>query len=97
MATLRVVANLKSHDETAAELRSLLEGLVEPTRAEPKCISYELLERLDDPTEFTFVEEWQDEAALDSHFETPHIVAALERMPELLAAELDLRKYLLVR
>lgn len=54
------------------------------------------LENQDDPTEFTFTEEWIDAAALAEHFETEHIKSALARFPDLLAEELDLRRYSLV-
>ena len=95
--TLRVVARMKARAGKGSELRDLLQGLVEPTRKEPGCITYELLENNDDPGEFTFVEEWTDGKALDAHFATEHIKHALERLPELLAGDLDLRKYTCVR
>jgi quinol monooxygenase YgiN len=94
--TLRVVAHLQAKAEKAGEARTLLEGLLIPTRQEPGCISYELLENIEDPTSFTFVEEWQDGAALDTHFGTDHIQNAIAHFGELLAEELDLRKYKLV-
>ncbi|TNF73803.1 MAG: antibiotic biosynthesis monooxygenase, partial [Acidobacteria bacterium] len=40
--TLRVVARLVAKPDKVDELRTLLTGLLEPTRAEPGCISYEL-------------------------------------------------------
>lgn len=94
---VRVVAHLQAHPDRTEELRDLLEGLVIPTRQEPGCVSYEMLESLDDPTRFTFVEEWTSSEALDAHFETEHIQNALANFPGLLAAELDLRTYRLVR
>lgn len=94
---IRVVAHLQAHPEKTVELRDLLEGLIIPTRQEAGCVSYELLESLEDPAKLTFVEEWTSEEALQAHFETEHIRNALERLPELLAAELDLRTYQLVR
>ena len=94
--TLRVVAHLKAKAEKAGEARTLLEGLLVPTRQEPGCISYEMLENIADPTRFTFVEEWQDETALDAHFGTDHIQNAITQFGDLMAEELDLRKYRLV-
>jgi quinol monooxygenase YgiN len=55
-----------------------------------------MLENQADPTEFTFTEEWTDAAALAAHFESDHIRNALARFPDLLAKELDLRRYSLV-
>ena len=97
MSTLRVVAHLQARPETATQLRDVLEGLVVPTRQEAGCISYEMLSDVDDPTKFTFVEEWRDAEALEAHFGTDHIQDAISRFPDLLAADLDLRKYTLVR
>ena len=95
--SVRVVAHLEAHPEQAAELRDLLAGLVVPTRQESGCLRYELLESLEDPARFTFVEEWSSEEALQAHFETEHIQGALARFSDLLAADLDLRTYRLVR
>lgn len=47
--------------------------------------------------ELVFVEEWSDEDALEAHFATAHIRAAREKLPELVAEEMDLRSYDLVR
>ena len=91
--TLGVIARLRAKPEKVDELRSLLMGLIAPTHQEPGCISYEMLQNREDSTEFTFVEEWIDQAALDSHFQTEHIRNALKRFPKLLAGELDLRRY----
>ena len=93
---LRVIARLRARPEKVDELREVLYGLLVPTRRESGCIRYEMLENQEDPTEFTFTEEWTDAAALATHFETEHIRSALARFPDLLAEELDLRRYSLV-
>jgi len=91
--TLRVVARLYAKPGKENELRSLLIGLIEPTHKEQGCISYEMLENIEDPTEFTFVEEWTDLSRLVAHLETDHIQNALSKFPDLLASDLDVRKY----
>lgn len=91
--TLRVVARLVARPEKIDEVRSLLSALVEPTRAEPGCIAYELLHNKQDPTDFTFVEEWTDTDALYAHLHTPHVREAIELVPDLLAGEPDIRSY----
>lgn len=91
--TLRVVAHLRAQEGKGAVLGEALKGLIEPTRAEPGNISYELLASLDDDRDFTFVEEYQDAEALDAHMQTPHVAAAMAAMPELVDGGLDLRTY----
>jgi quinol monooxygenase YgiN len=94
--TLHVIARLKAKPEKAAELHELLFGLLAPTRKENGCIVYRMLVNEGDPADFTFVEEWTGAPALEAHFETPHLKNALARFPDLLAAELDVRRYRLV-
>lgn len=91
--TLKVIARIKARPEKIEEMRALLSGLVEPTRAEAGCVRYELLHNTADPSDFTFVEEWRDDSALESHFNTEHLKAALTRFQELAAEPLDLRRY----
>ena len=91
--TIRVVARLVARPDTIHEVRSLLEGLLEPTRKEQGCLVYDLLQNADDPTDFTFVEEWTGKDALTAHFLTPHFQDAHERAPTLLAVPADIRSY----
>lgn len=91
--TLKVIARITARPEKIDEMRALLAGLVAPTRAEAGCLRYELLHNTADPSEFTFVEEWRDDAALESHFNTAHVKGALARFQEFAAEPLDLRRY----
>jgi quinol monooxygenase YgiN len=50
----------------------LYKELVEKTRQEERCISYDLFVDQKDPGHFVFVEEWPDRAALDAHCRTEH-------------------------
>jgi len=94
--TLHVVARLAAKADKIEQLRTVLLALIEPSRAEPGCIRYEMFQNIDDPTDFTFTEEWKDLAALDSHMATPHFQAAVAKLGDLLAGDADIRKYTLV-
>ncbi len=91
--TVRVVARLVARPDAVDEARSVLTGLIEPTRAEPGCVSYELLQNVEDPTDFTFVEEWADAESFQAHLETEHFGQAAEALPDLLVEEPDIRRY----
>ncbi len=95
--TLRVIAKIKARPGKANDLLSLLSTLVEPTRKEPGCISYKLLQNNEDPTDFALIEEWQNSTTLQSHFATKHFKDALAKLPNLVAAEPDIQRYHLVR
>ena len=94
---LRVVARITALPDKVDEVRSLLEALVEPTRNEAGCISYELLQNKSDPADFTFVEEWTNDQALAAHLGTEHIQNTISRSATLLAAPPDIRRYDLLR
>ncbi|MBW3671648.1 MAG: antibiotic biosynthesis monooxygenase [Acidobacteria bacterium] len=93
---LHLIAMFTAKPGKAEALRELLEGLIEPTRAEPGCLDYRLMADGEDEHRFVFVEEWRDDAALDAHFETSHLQEALTKFPELLDGELELRRLKLV-
>jgi len=95
-AALRVVARIQARPETVDAVRDVLVGLIPPTRRETGCILYELLQNEAEPTDFTFVETWTDGAALDAHLRTPHFLDAAARLPDLVAAEPDIRRYRVV-
>ena len=94
--TLRVVAHLTAKPDKIEETRQALVGLIDPTRAENGCIRYELMQNNSDATDFTFVEEWSGEEALDSHLQTEHIKLVVSKGEELLAAPPDIRRYTLL-
>ncbi len=50
----------------------LYKELVERTRDEVGCISYELHRDIKNMGHFIFIEEWVDRTALDSHVESEH-------------------------
>jgi quinol monooxygenase YgiN len=47
-------------------------GMVEPTRAEPGCLDYDLYQSTDDPSVMFFYENWTDAEVLSRHMNTPN-------------------------
>ena len=93
---VRVVARIVARPGKVEELRAVLQGLVGPTRKEPGCVTYELLQNKTDLTDFTFVEEWRSEEELDAHLQSPHLQEARVRLPDLATADPDIRRYSVV-
>jgi quinol monooxygenase YgiN len=91
--TVRVVARITARPDTIPQLRSVLLALLEPTRHEPGCLRYELLQSVADPTDFTFVEEWRSQQDEREHMQTPHVQRALQQVPDLVAVPPDIRSY----
>lgn len=93
---VRVVARVVARPGKEEALRALLGGLIEPTRRELGCVTYELLQNTADPTDFTFVEEWSSEADLDAHLQSAHLRQARCRLSELAVTDPDIRRYTVV-
>jgi quinol monooxygenase YgiN len=55
--------------------------------------TYELWHNRSDPTDFTFIEEWASEAALEVHSRTPYLAALFKKLPELGVVEPEVFKY----
>ncbi len=95
--SIRIVARLVANPDCVDQVRTILSDLVEPTRNESGCVSYELLQNRTDQTDFTFVEEWLSDAAIDAHLTTKHITDALTKLPALVLGEPDIRRYRVVK
>lgn len=95
--SLRVIARAKAKPNHIAQVREILFALVEPTRREPGCLSYELLQNSSDPTDFVFVEQWANAAAEQAHFATPHLLSTLQRLVGLLAAEPEICRHTVLK
>lgn len=54
-------------------LRAAAAIMAKATRDEPGCITYAFWQDIEAPTRFRVYEEWEDRAALEAHFETPHM------------------------
>ncbi len=91
--TLHVIAHIRAKSEHIDAVRDVLQGYVEPTRAEAGCFVYDLFQDHADPTHFTFVESWLDPASLEAHSRSPHITAGRERLRGLTAAPNEVVRY----
>ncbi|MEI2644350.1 MAG: putative quinol monooxygenase [Candidatus Competibacter sp.] len=91
--SIHIVARIVAKPDTVTQLQAVLTTLLEPTRQEAGCRRYTLLQNQQDPTDFTFVEEWASETALNAHPQTAHFQAAFRQISELLGAEPDIRRY----
>jgi quinol monooxygenase YgiN len=92
--SVRVVARITAKPDKVSELRTILSSLIEPTQKEKGCIRYEMLENRSDPTDFTFVEEWSDDLALETHLNS--LQSSLPKVMEFVAEPPEIRTYSVV-
>jgi len=88
-----IIAEMKAAPGKRAELIKLLNGMLEPSRAEPGCISYRYFFSSEDPDMVHFYEQWADQAAIDFHFATDHFRELGVRIPNLIVGGPEIRIY----
>lgn len=91
--SIRVIARVRAKANCVDQVRAILVGVVQPTRKEPGCRSYQLVQDRQDATDFAFVEEWASAEAEQAHMEASHILGALNKLDGLLAATPEIRRY----
>ena len=94
---IRVVARVQIRPDKLDATLQAFDELVASTRAEAGCITYEVLQNVEDPLEMTFVEEWTSAEALQEHFATPHFTSLAGRVDELLTSPPDIRRYTVIK
>jgi quinol monooxygenase YgiN len=71
---LLVTARITTAPGAAAELLPAARRMVEATRQEDGCLSYELLQSVESEDSYVMLESWRDRAALDAHMTAPAMV-----------------------
>jgi len=91
--TLKVIATINALKGKENKLQDILLKLIEPTRKEPGCISYILLNNITDQSEYTFFEEWKTEKDLEAHMQSSHFQKAVSCLDGLIASEPEIKQY----
>lgn len=69
---IKIVSKSVIKDEKREDYLKLAKELVEKSRQEQGCISYGLFQDINDESVFTFIEEWQDQKAIELHNKSEH-------------------------
>lgn len=72
---LTILAQITAAPGKEELVRSELEKLVAPTRAEEGCVQYDLHQDNDRPGFFVFYEIWESRALWQAHMNQPHLAA----------------------
>ncbi len=83
--TLTVIATIKAKAGKEAQMQQDLLELVDPTRSELGCITFNLLLDNQDPSIFVVYENWESQAALDAHYQQPYVQQVFNSYEETLA------------
>ncbi|GAB2875112.1 putative quinol monooxygenase [Microbulbifer echini] len=73
MSKLTIVANIKAKADKVDLVKSELLKLIDTTRAEDGCISYNLHQDNDNPAHFLFFENWESRDLWQTHMNNTHL------------------------
>lgn len=77
MPQLTIVAQITAQPDRIERVKSELEKLIAPTRAEAGCLQYDLHQDNEDPARFLFFENWTSRELWQAHMDAPHLRAYL--------------------
>ncbi|MBL4935620.1 antibiotic biosynthesis monooxygenase [Clostridium sp. YIM B02515] len=67
----------------AEEFKNLAKELIEESRKEAGCISYNLNQDINNSNILTFIEEWKDKEAIEKHNKSTHFTSIVPKLGEL--------------
>ncbi|MBW8185481.1 putative quinol monooxygenase [Shewanella nanhaiensis] len=75
MTNLTIQANIIAKTDKVKQVKAALLKLIEPTRAEPGCVNYDLHQDNENPAHFSFYENWTSRELWQQHMSSAHIEA----------------------
>lgn len=89
---IKIVAKNPVSAENKAKFIETAKELIEKSRKESGCISYNLYESVDGKY-LTFIEEWKNEKAIEDHNNSDHFKSIVPKLGELTSGEMDVALY----
>ena len=80
--TVLVAGTVRLPPGNLVRFRPHMDAMLAASRAEDGCVTYSYAVDVQDPGLIRVFEAWRDEAALQAHFETPHMAAWRAAWPE---------------
>ncbi|KAF2072842.1 hypothetical protein CYY_005853 [Polysphondylium violaceum] len=77
---LHVIATVVAKKESIEKVKEIIEGMIEPTRAEKGCVQYDLLQSDENSAVFVLVERWETSQDLDAHKSTPRFAQMINQL-----------------
>ncbi|WP_104403071.1 putative quinol monooxygenase [Vibrio penaeicida] len=87
---IHLLACFKAKPGKETELQQMLSAMVEPTKAEPGCLRYELFEDNGEEGHFIFNECFVDQSAFEEHQATAHFAHLIENVNDLISEEIKI-------
>ena len=89
---ITIVAKNVVKEDKIEEFKKEAQEVIEGSKSEKGCISYDLYQDMDCPNILTFIEQWKDEKAIEIHRNTDHFKKVVPRL-RALVDEKETRRY----
>jgi quinol monooxygenase YgiN len=86
-----VVGRVQTDPERREELLRVGQRVAATSRQEPGCLHYRVYQDSEDENAYVFVEEWEDQEALQAHFATPHVAEFMAAIQATLVGPPDVK------
>jgi len=73
--TVVITAYITAKNDKISEVEKILTDMIIPSRKETGCLKYELYRDIENLNSFTFIEEWENEEAIENHRKTEHYIS----------------------
>ncbi|HXB15015.1 MAG TPA: putative quinol monooxygenase [Solirubrobacteraceae bacterium] len=84
-----VTGRVQIPEQNRERFLEIATAMCSASRADGGCAGYRVYEDAEQPGRFVFIEEWQDDDALQAHFRQPHTGAFMSELPGLLGEAPD--------
>lgn len=91
--TLIIAGTVRVPPENLDRFRPHMEAMLTASRAEDGCLTYSYAVDVADPGLVRVFEAWRDQAAIDAHFQTPHMAAWRAAWPQFGVSDRNLSLY----
>jgi quinol monooxygenase YgiN len=82
---VHIICELRCEPANRDRVRELALMFVQPARMEPGCLYYHLHQNRDAPNTFFIIDGWANQAAVDSHANSPHVAQVMKALGPLLS------------
>lgn len=88
-----IAGTVRVPPENLARFKPHMEAMLAASRAEDGCLVYSYAEDVAEPGLIRVFEAWRDQAAIDAHFQTPHMAAWRAAWPQFGVSDRQLSLY----
>lgn len=86
---ITINATVYVNKDAIKEYKALTNVLIPGTQNELGNLRYDMYQSIEQPTEFVFIEQYADQAALDAHHNADHFTSFLKNVAPFLSKDMD--------